>query len=180
MTSRQQFATVFLVVAVAVSGLALLNHFLRDELKPMGVGVKAPEFQAMSIADTSVKKSLADYKGNVVMLNVWATWCAPCRAEMPSIEQLYKEYEGRGFKVVAVSIDDSNAQDGIREFATELGLTFDILHDPAGAIQQIYQTTGVPETIIVGRDGVVRNKVVGAVNWYSPSNRKLIERFLAE
>ncbi len=180
MTSRQQFATVFLVVAIAVSGLALLNHFLGDELNPMGVGAKAPNFQAMSLPDTSVKKSLADYKGNVVMVNVWATWCAPCRAEMPSMEQLYKEYEGRGFKVVAVSIDDVNGQDGIRAFASELGLTFDILHDPTGTIQQLYQTTGVPETIIVGRDGVVRNKVTGAVNWYSPSNRKLIERLLSE
>ena len=180
MTGRQQLSTVFLVAAVAIAGFTLLNRYLGHEMSPLGVGAKAPSFEAMTLDPQPQKKTLADYKGNVVVLNVWATWCQPCRAEMPSIEQLYQTYAPKGLKVVAVSIDDPNSAEGVREFARQFGLTFDILHDGAGTIQQIYQTTGVPETIVIGRDGVIRNKVVGAVDWYSDSNRKLIERFLSE
>jgi cytochrome c biogenesis protein CcmG/thiol:disulfide interchange protein DsbE len=181
MTGRQQLTAVFLVVAVALAGFFLLNRYLGHEISPLGVGIKAPNFEALTLDEQEQrKKTLADYKGDVVLLNVWATWCAPCRAEMPSMEQLHRAYAEKGLKVVAVSIDDPNTQEGIREFAREFNLTFEVLHDPVGSIQRIYQTTGVPETIIIGRDGVIRNKMVGAVDWYSASNRKLIERLLAE
>jgi peroxiredoxin len=182
MTSRQQLSTVFLVVAVAFAGFALLNRYLGHEMSPLGIGAKAPDFEAVTVdsAKEGQKRTLADYKGNVILLNVWATWCAPCRAEMPSIEQLHRTYTDKGLEVVAVSIDDPSARAGVYAFGQEFGLTFDILHDQAGTIQRIYQTTGVPETIIIARDGTIRNKVVGAVDWFSPTNRKLIERLLKE
>jgi peroxiredoxin len=116
----------------------------------------------------------------VVLLNIWATWCAPCRVEMPSIERLYRELGPRGLAVVAVSIDDPDTDDAIRDFARELGLTFEILHDAPGAIQRAYQTTGVPETFVIGPDGVIRKKVIGAADWASAANRALFASLLDE
>jgi peroxiredoxin len=116
----------------------------------------------------------------VVLLNIWATWCAPCRVEMPSMEQLHRELGPRGLHVVAVSIDDPGSEQAIRDFARQLGLTFEILHDASGGIQKQYQTTGVPETFVIGRDGVIRKKVIGAAPWNSEGNRALFEQLLAE
>jgi peroxiredoxin len=79
-----------------------------------------------------------------------------------------------------VSIDDPGQERAIRDFAKELGLTFQILHDPSGDIQKAYQTTGVPETFVLGPDGVIRKKVIGAADWNSPANRALIEQLLAD
>ncbi|MDQ6738292.1 MAG: TlpA family protein disulfide reductase, partial [Gemmatimonadota bacterium] len=104
----------------------------------------------------------------------------PCRVEIPSIERLYQTYGPRGLRVVAVSVDDSGSQNAIRAFVHDMGMTFQVLHDPSGKIEHAYQTTGYPETVIVGRDGVIRKKIAGAVDWNSEGNRKLIEHLLAE
>jgi peroxiredoxin len=116
----------------------------------------------------------------VVLLNIWATWCDPCRVEMPSIERLHERLGPKGLKVVAVSIDDPGADGAIRDFARQLGLTFEILHDTSGAIKQAYQTTGVPETFVIGRDGVIRKKVIAARDWSSPANVALVSELLSE
>jgi peroxiredoxin len=99
---------------------------------------------------------------------------------MPNMEQLYRALGPRGLKVVAVSVDDPGTDDAIREFGRELGLTFEILHDAPGAIQKAYQTTGVPETFVIGPDGVIRKKVIGAADWASDANRALFARLLEE
>lgn len=179
MTARQQLFSVLLFIAVAVGSWFLLNQFLGHEIKPLGIGSRAPVFQATHLNEEKTSASLGDYKGDVVMLNIWATWCAPCRAEMPSMQRLHEEYQDKGLRIVAVSIDDEFSERNIKSFVEDFGITFEILHNPDGDIQRIYQTTGVPETIVIGRDGVIRNKVSGAVDWYSDSNRKLIERLLA-
>lgn len=180
MTGRQQLGVVAVVIAAIAIGAFAITRALGTELTPLGVGTTAPGFTALTLDATPRPRTLADYKGQVVLLNIWATWCAPCRAEMPSIEQLYHDYQAKGLKVVAVSIDDPGSDPAIRSFAKELGLTFDILHDTAGKIQQTYQTTGVPETVIVGRDGVIRKKIAGATDWSSEGNRRLIDRLLSE
>jgi thiol-disulfide isomerase/thioredoxin len=115
----------------------------------------------------------------VTLVNIWATWCVPCRAEMPSMEQLYTALAPRGFAIAAVSIDEGPAED-VRAFAQELGLTFDILHDRSTRIQQSYQTTGVPESFLLNREGVIVKRVIGAHDWNSAANRALVERLLAE
>jgi peroxiredoxin len=99
---------------------------------------------------------------------------------MPSIQALHDAYGPSGLKVVAVSIDDPGTDKAVRAFAKELGLTFEILHDPTGAIQKSYQTTGVPETFVLGPDGTIRKKVIGAADWNSPANRALVEQLLAD
>jgi len=178
MTVRQQWMFVGLVVLILGGGLLAATHFLGDELFPVTVGSKAPDFKATSIDGVPQAKTMADYKGQIVLLNVWATWCLPCRTEMPSIEALHDRFGARGLKVVAVSIDNPGTEDAIRRFRDQYGLTFEILHDASGKIKQDYQTTGVPETFVIGRDGVIRKKVIAADNWDSPANRALFAELL--
>src|SRR5580698_5197399 len=100
MTARQQVGVVCAVLAVALGVFVAGRYAVGGELDPVGTGGRAPVFSAKTIDTPARTRTLADYQGHVVLLNVWATWCAPCRAEMPSIEQLYEEYAARGFKVV--------------------------------------------------------------------------------
>ena len=183
MTGKKQMTVVALALGLVLALVAAGKVLLRNELSPLGVGVEAPDFKAATLADKPRDKTLADYRGKVLMINIWATWCAPCRVEMPSIEQLHRAYGDKGLKVVAVSVDDPGTDPQIRSFVKELGLTFEILHDPGGQegnVSRVYQTSGYPETVIVGRDGIIRKKLLGAHDWNSPENRALIERLLAE
>jgi cytochrome c biogenesis protein CcmG/thiol:disulfide interchange protein DsbE len=124
-------------------------------------------------------RTLADYKGQVVLLNVWATWCAPCRVEMPSMEALHRDFGSKGLRVVAVSVDQIAGPPQIREFARELGLTFEILHDSAQHIVRAYHVHGYPQSFVIGRDGTIRRKWIGAEDWNSASNRALMTALLA-
>lgn len=177
MTVRQQWTIVAAIVVALGVGLFAASHFLGGELFPVSIGSQAPAFRVKELGATTYR-TLDDYKGKVVLLNVWATWCPPCRAEMPSIEQLYQQYGSRGLNVVAVSVDDAVSEDSIRAFARDLGLTFPILHDPTGKIEEVYQTTGYPETFVIGRDGVIRKKWIGAADWNDQGNRALIAQLL--
>jgi cytochrome c biogenesis protein CcmG/thiol:disulfide interchange protein DsbE len=178
MTSRQQWALVGAVIALLALALVAGTHYLGDELFPVSVGSDAPPFSATTLDATPRVRTLADYKGRVVLLNVWATWCEPCRVEMPSIEKLTHEFAGQGLAVVAVSVDDAGTEQHIRDFAKELGLSFEILHDPTQVTKTNYQITGFPETFIIGREGKIRKKVIGAADWSSAANRALIRELL--
>jgi peroxiredoxin len=180
MTARQQWATVLGVVVLFAVTLAAATHFLGDELFPVGVGSEAPPFQAVTLDSVPRTRTLADYKGKVVLLNVWATWCEPCRVEMPSIEKLQHDFGPQGLKVVAISVDDANSKRQVRDFVKEYGLTFDILHDPAKGVPAKYQIPGYPETFIIGREGTIRKKVIGAADWSSDANRALIRELLGD
>ena len=180
MTGRKQLAIGALVFAVVCAVAYGATHYLRHELFPVELGSKAPDFKALTLDSIPREKTLADYRGQVVMINVWATWCLPCRVEMPSIEALHKTYGPKGLKIVAVSIDDPGSDPGIRAFAKQYGLTFEILHDPKGEITDLYDVTGYPETIIIGRDGVIRKKLMSATDWNSPEARALVDRLLTE
>ena len=180
MTGRQQLA-IGLVVLGVVSAVAYgATKYLRKELFPVELGSKAPDFKAFTLDSIPREKRLADYRGKVLMINVWATWCLPCRVEMPSIEALNKTYASKGLKIVAVSIDDPGTDATIRAFVKQYGLTFEVLHDPQGRISDAYDITGYPETFIVGRDGVIRKKLMSATDWNSPEARALVDRLLVE
>ena len=178
MTARQQWNIVISIVVFLVGVLWMATHYLGDELFPVTVGSQAPPFTASTLDATPRTKTLADYKGKVVLLNVWATWCPPCREEMPSIERVHRAFAGQGLAVVAVSIDDPGKEDEIREFVREYGLTFEILHDAAAGIKKNYQLTGYPETFVIARDGTIRKKVWGGADWSSDANRALIRELL--
>ena len=95
------------------------------------------------------------------------------------MQALYRDFAPRGFEIVAVSVDDAGAEPKVRDFMKEFGITFDVLHDPDGAIQKTYMTTGVPENFLVGADGVIRKKSY-AQDWNSETNRALVARLLDE
>jgi peroxiredoxin len=172
------------IAALAVLLVLLAAWAGRDRFAPLGPGSPAPEFTALDRDGNEVR--LSDYRGDVVLVNIWATWCAPCLREMPSMQRLWEGLDGNAFQILAVSVDavvgeqDAVGRPGgdVWKFADELGLSFSILHDPSGGIQQSYQTTGVPESFLVGRDGTIYKKVIGAMEWDAGENRELIERLL--
>ena len=123
---------------------------------------------------------LSALQGRAVMLNFWATWCEPCREEMPSIEKLHREFAPQGLAVVAISVDDAGAEQRIRDFVKELGLSFEILHDPGQVTTRNYQITGYPETFVIARDGTIRRKLIGAADWSSGANRALVRELLGQ
>ncbi len=178
MTARQQWTAVLVVIALLATGLAAGIHFLGDELFPLGVGSEAPAFTLKTVDSIPSERSLAEYRGKVVLVNVWATWCEPCKAEMPSIERLHQEFGAQGLTVLAVSVDDPGAEQRIREYVKALGLTFQILHDPRMEMKARYGVTGYPETFVIARDGTIRKKVIGAIDWSSEANRALVRELL--
>ena len=180
MTGRQQLAIAAVVLGVTGAVAFGATHYLRKELFPVELGSKAPDFTALTLDSVPKKRTLADYRGNVVMINVWATWCLPCRVEMPSIEALNKDYAPKGLKIVAVSIDDPGTEATIRAFVKQYGLTFDVLHDPQGKISEAYDISGYPETFILGKDGVIRKKLMQSTDWNTPEARALVDRLLTE
>lgn len=175
MSQSRQWTAVVAIVTTAVFGLALAVK-LRPQLDLIEVGSRAPDFPAVNLA-TGEPLTFERYRGKVVLLNVWATWCAPCRVEMPSMEALHRKFAGTDFRVVAVSVD-KEGPDVVREFVQELGLTFDVLHDRTADVQRIYQTTGVPESWVIDRQGVIIKKVIGAAEWDGPVNELLVRRLL--
>jgi len=177
MTVRQQWSVVIVVIAVLGAALGIGSHLMKDELFPVNVGSTAPDFRAKVLGQNRYK-TLADYKGQVVILNIWATWCEPCQVEIPKLEKLYQEYGDKGLKLVAVSIDDYVSEDSIRSFARTYGMTFEILHDSTHAIERQYQATGYPETFVIGKEGTIRKKWIGADDWTSQGNRALVAQLL--
>jgi peroxiredoxin len=99
---------------------------------------------------------------------------------MPSIELLNKAYAAKGLTILAVSVDDPGTDSTIRAFVKQYGLSFEVLHDPRGNISELYDISGYPETFIVGKDGVIRKKLMSATDWNSPEARALMDRLLAE
>lgn len=175
MASRREWATAGGVLA-AIIVLIATGAALTSDVRLVGPGSRAPDFLALNVR-TGESASLADYAGEVILLNIWATWCPPCEAEMPSIQRLYEVLGPRGLEVVAVSIDKGDPE-FVLDWVTERDLTFDILQDRAGKIEHIYQTTGVPETFIIDRAGVIIKKEIGAREWDAAPQVALLQRIL--
>lgn len=172
----KQWVMVAVIVAGLVAGATALTKFGPD-IKLVEVGARAPDFRAIDLATGDSVSFREHYEGAVTLVNIWATWCLPCRVEMPGMDSVYQSLAPRGFKIAAVSIDEGNSQD-VRDFAQELGIGFDVLQDRSGTVQQIYQTTGVPESFLINKDGIIVKRLIGEHAWNSPVNRKLIEALL--
>lgn len=182
---NRQWGIVAGIVAVLLA-LIGVGWLVRDRFLPVEVGTVAPNFSAQDMAGRPV--ALRDLRGEVVLLNIWATWCPPCREEMPSMQRLYQRLGPEGLKMVAVSIDaapgkvDPGGRPGgdVAAFAREMGLTFTIWRDPDGVVPRTYRTTGVPESFVIDRSGTIIKKVIGPTEWDSPSSVDLFRRLLRE
>lgn len=157
------------VVAVLVG----VGWFTREDrgYAPITRGEMAPPLVLERLEGGTL--SLDSLRGKVVMLNIWATWCGPCRLEMPSMQRVYDEYHDQGFEIVAVAVD---AQPGVRlgdgvmagpvnDFVAQYGLTFPIAVDPTGATEQLYGVDALPTTFLIDREGVIRVREVGGRYW---------------
>jgi peroxiredoxin len=177
MTQRGQWIFVMGIVGALVGGL-VVGMTLTPALQPIGVQSDAPEFEAVDVR-TGETVTLGDLEGDVVLLNIWATWCGPCEAEMPSMQRLHDSMSGDGLQVIAVSVDNRPTDlEAIRAWVEERDLSFTVLHDATGSIERDYQTTGVPESFVIDRDGVIVKKVIGATEWDHQTQQDLIQRLL--
>jgi len=161
----QSIIVIFLII-VGI-GIIVLLQTNKSSLNLAGKprfekGMPAPNFTLPDLDGKMV--SLADYKGKVALLNIWATWCPPCVEEMPSMEKLHQELKGEKFVILAVSIDESGAK-AVLPFMKKHKLSFPALTDSAGTIKSLYQTTGVPESFIIDKDGNIVEEVIGPRDW---------------
>ena len=120
--------------------------------------------------------SLREQRGKVVFLNFWATWCLPCRAEMPEMDKLYQEFKGQGLVVLAVDLRESPAQ--VRRFGQELKLTFPLLIDEDMKVTQAYAVRALPVTYLIDRKGIMVGRAIGPREWVSGEARALIRHLL--
>jgi thiol-disulfide isomerase/thioredoxin len=147
-----------------------------DVFRPLTVGDKAPVYAVSTLAGDSARIQ----KGEpLTLVNIWATWCIPCREEFPELERLHNDYKARGLRVLAVSVDQGG--DGeVRDFVTAKGATFSIGRDPSGEVQRLYQTVGVPETFLVGSDGRLKWRKIGGLTHGARDARVALDSALAQ
>lgn len=146
------------------------------EIQTMEQGEPAPDFLLSDLQGKEVR--LSELRGNLVFLNFWATWCPPCRDEMPSMEALYRKLQGRAFQMLAVSIDDSKNQ--VERFQNSFQYTFPMLFDDGQKVAALYRTTGVPETFIISPDGIIVSKIIGPYDWNTAETLEYIEKILPQ
>jgi thiol-disulfide isomerase/thioredoxin len=172
----RQWSFVALIVGGLLVGAGAMVWFEAGSTR-VEVGKAAPEFRAIDLRSGDPVSLRNRYRGQVTLVNIWATWCLPCKVEMPSMEKLYQSLGSQGFKIAAVSIDQGDPAE-VLAFASNLRVSFDVLQDRGGRIQELYETTGVPESFLLDRRGVLIKRVIGAHDWDSEVNRKLIQRLL--
>lgn len=164
-----------LTIATSQAEVPAANGTAVAERGVVKVGDVAPNFQLRDLAGQMV--TLSQLRGKIVLLNFWATWCGPCRVEMPAMEQLYRTFPRKEFEILAVSTDPQGAV-VTRPFQQEMGFTFPILHDSEYRVGLTYGARTLPMTFMVDRQGVIRQKIFGARDWDSPEARELIQTLM--
>ena len=139
------------------------------------IGGAAPDFQLWNLDGQPV--TLSGYRGRVVLLNFWATWCGPCRIEMPAMEQLYHVFNRKDFEILAVSTD-AQGPSVTRPFRDDMRLTFPILHDSDFRVGVTYGTRTLPMTFLVDRHGIITHRIFGARDWFSPEAKQMIQALI--
>lgn len=167
---------IFLTVTIISTGLMISCEKIeqQQQLKKAAIGQPAPDF---TLSDTKGKTwKLSDQKGKVVFINFWATWCPPCREEMPSMQKLYSDLPREKFEMLTILSNDDPLL--ANTFIARVGGTFPVLIDPDSLIATAYGLTGVPETFIVDKDGILREKFIGPRPWDSPEAKKMLDQYL--
>jgi len=152
------------IVGLAILALAFGVVWLQSsKYEPLAVGMPAPDFKLPDLEGKT--RQLSDYRGKVVFLNFWATWCKPCKEEMPSMEILWENFKTEDFVMLGVSMDRVTTKKDIPSFIESMSLTFPILMDSWGQTDMRYKLMGVPETYIIDQNGILREKVIGPRDW---------------
>jgi len=141
------------------------------------VRLNAPPFSLTRLGGGMA--GLTDFADKVVLLNFWATWCAPCRKEMPAMQRLWERYRKQGLVIVAVAADKDNGKQ-VASFVDKLGLNFPILLDPDGKVRNRYEVVGLPMSYLIGRDGRISGRVIGITDWDGPQAFALVEHLLQQ
>jgi peroxiredoxin len=171
MIERRGFKAAALIVLVVIVAAAVLliqgkdSIFGPDQPTRLHPGSSAPNIVLPRLDGKTV--NLKDYRGKVVFLNIWATWCPTCREEMPSMEKLYQGLKGEAFEILAVSVDKAGAK-AVVPFMKAHKLSFPALLDPEGTIARPYGVTGVPESFIINKEGIIEKIVIGPIDWTEP------------
>lgn len=137
---------------------------------------EAPAYSARTLDGDSI--SLADLRGAPVLLNVWATWCAPCRQEIPQLQALHEEHGARGLRVIGVTVDSRSAADDVRAFIDEFGITYDIWWDPDQNAVSAFEAVGVPLTVLIGPGGQLHWRHLGVLRADDASLQAALETVL--
>lgn len=149
--------------ALICCGLVVALSACYSGSRPPKIGAAAPDF---TVQDAQSSVTLSQLHGQIVVLNFWATWCAPCVEEIPSLVEMQRRMKGRGITVLAVSVDvDGGAY---RQFVKDHNVNLLTVRDPSGKSNQLYGTFKFPETYVIDRNGVMRRKFIGAVDWTAP------------
>ncbi len=154
MSIRTMTATVLAAVTVACTQ--------SDATTPPRPGFPAPAYEAVDLQGNTV--SLESMRGEVVLLNIWATWCGPCRQETPYLQELFEEHEAEGFRIVGASMDTGNAADQVEMFTEEYGVTYTVLLDPQMRGMDSYDVLGLPATFLIDREGIMTWMKYGPLN----------------
>ena len=154
---------VFVALVLALIIFAIILSGCYGGSRPPRIGTAAPDF---IVQDADRKVEIRDFRGKIVLLNFWATWCAPCVEEMPSLVQLQQRMKDKGVTVVAVSVDVDN--EAYHNFLKDHRIDLLTVRDPDQKANNLYGTFKFPETYIIDRNGIVRRKFIGAVDWSQP------------
>ncbi len=142
------------------------------KFRPLAAGEPVPAFTVRTLAGDSASVGPGE---QLTLLNLWATWCGPCQEEFPELEQLHRDYDGKGLRILAVSVD-LGSDDGVRAFIEEHGATFTIGRDGEGRMQRLYQTVGLPETFLIAPDGTLLWRHFGALRPGAEELRRRIDQ----
>jgi peroxiredoxin len=167
-------ATLVVIIAVlAVIGfLFFFGQNSGQRVKIVREGDRAPEFSLPALDGKAI--SLSSYRGKVVMVHFWATWCPPCVEELPALERLHRAYFGKDLEILAVSVDEGGAVD-VEQFMRKNRFALPVLLNPDQSVSRQYGTFKFPETYLVDREGIVRLKIIGAADWTSPEAQKFVQ-----
>jgi peroxiredoxin len=164
------------VFAVLASGITIFR--LGDDVAdPVARGKQAPGFK-LPLLDGPGEFDLTETRGQVVLLNFWATWCKPCEDEMPAMDRLYSSLRGEGFEMIAISVDEK--PELVSEFRERLGFSFPVLLDPEQVVSRLYQTMGFPESLLLDTNGRIVERYVGPRDWDHKNFSDRIRRLLDE
>jgi len=145
--------------------------FSRIRINPIKGDKRVPDFSLKDL--TGKKVEIKQYKGKIIFLNFWATWCGPCKEEMPSLEVLHRQFKGENFVLLTISVDYEGLKP-VREFLNKQRYTFPVLLDPNGEILDLFEVKGIPTTFIIDKKGRVIGRAIGPRDWKSPEVFSLI------